>query len=395
LAKAGKPAKEGKMNSLRPLLVLGTRPEAIKMAPVIQECDRRPDVEPIVCFTGQHREMVTQVADYFGIRPDVELDLMRPNQTLAGLTSRCMERLDSTIREYSPDCVIAQGDTTTVMVASMVSFYHRIPFVHVEAGLRTGDMRSPWPEEFNRRVAGLVAYLHCAPTTRAAKNLLREGVPSQQVKVTGNTVIDALLWTIERERCHGDQWAAKYSMLTRPKMVLITGHRRENFGEGFAQICEAIGQLAAEFGDTDFVYPVHLNPNVQKPVHETLGGHDNVYLIPPASYPEFVWLMDRSYLILTDSGGVQEEAPSLRKPVLVMRDTTERPEAVDAGGVELVGASCNNIVRSVSRLLRDSAEYARRQIDSNPYGAGDSAIRIMDLVVQRAWESRAPVRIAA
>ena len=383
------------MKSIRPLLVLGTRPEAIKMAPVIQECQRRPDVDPIVCFTGQHREMVAQVAEYFGIEPDVDLDLMSLNQTLASLTSRCIQRLDETVAEHAPDCIMAQGDTTTVMAASMVAFYHRIPFVHIEAGLRTGDMYSPWPEEFNRRVAGLVAKLHCAPTDRAAKNLLREGVPSQQVKVTGNTVIDALLWTIERERSRGDQWAEKYSMLTRPKMVLITGHRRENFGEGFAQICDAIGWLAKEFVDTDFVYPVHLNPNVQKPVRETLGGYDNVHLVPPASYPEFVWLMDRSYLILTDSGGVQEEAPSLRKPVLVMRDTTERPEAVDAGGVELVGASCVNIVRAVSHLLRDSLEYSRRQISTNPYGDGDSASRIMELVVNRSWESRTAVRIAA
>lgn len=388
-------AKEGKMNSTRPLLVLGTRPEAIKMAPVIQECYRRPNVDPIVCFTGQHREMVAQVAGYFGIKPDIDLELMRPNQTLAGLTSRCMEGLDQTIRDCKPDCVIAQGDTTTVMVASMTAFYHRLPFVHVEAGLRTGDMYSPWPEEFNRRVAGLVTHLHCAPTDRAAGNLLREGVSKHQVHVTGNTVIDALLWTIERERACGAQWAAKYSILHRPRMVLITGHRRENFGEGFAQICDAIQQLASTFADTDFVYPVHLNPNVQKPVHEALDGLDNVHLAPPATYPEFVWLMDRSYLILTDSGGVQEEAPSLRKPVLVMRDTTERPEAIDAGGVELVGAMSCNIVRAVSNLLQDSAEYARRQIASNPYGDGASARRIMELVVRRSWESASSARKVA
>lgn len=383
------------MKSTRPLLVLGTRPEAIKMAPVIQECQRRSDVNAIVCFTGQHREMVAQVAEYFGIEPDVDLELMSPNQTLASLTSRCIQRLDETVAEHAPDCVMAQGDTTTVMAASMVAFYHRIPFVHIEAGLRTGDMYSPWPEEFNRRVAGLVAGLHCAPTDGAAKNLLREGVPRQHVQVTGNTVIDALLWTIQRERTGGQRWAEKYSQLTRPKMVLITGHRRENFGDGFAQICDAVGRLAKTFADVDFVYPVHLNPNVQKPVNKALGKLDNVHLVPPASYPEFVWLMDRSYLILTDSGGVQEEAPSLRKPVLVMRDTTERPEAVDAGGVELVGASCSNIVRSVSHLLEDAAEYAKRQIDVNPYGDGDAASRIMDLVVQRSWEAPAAMRIAA
>ncbi|MCA9119913.1 MAG: UDP-N-acetylglucosamine 2-epimerase (non-hydrolyzing) [Planctomycetaceae bacterium] len=383
------------MNATRPLLVLGTRPEAIKMAPVIQECHRRADVDPIVCFTGQHREMVAQVADYFGIKPDLDLDLMLPNQTLAGLTARCIERLDRAVRDCAPDCIVAQGDTTTVMVASMTAFYHRLPFVHVEAGLRTGDMYSPWPEEFNRRVAGLTASLHCAPTRGAAKNLLDEGVTRHQVHVTGNTVIDALLWTIDRERASGNRWVGKYSMLARPRMVLITGHRRENFGGGFAQICEAIVSLAKVFADVDFVYPVHLNPNVQKPVQDALGAIANVHLMPPASYPEFVWLMDRSYLILTDSGGVQEEAPSLKKPVLVMRDTTERPEAIDAGGVELVGASCSNIVRSVSSLLKDKSEYARRQIETNPYGDGDAANRIMELVVQRSWESRSAVRIAA
>lgn len=383
------------MKSTRPLLVLGTRPEAIKMAPVIQECHRRSAVEPVVCFTGQHREMVAQVAEYFGIEADVNLDLMRPDQTLAGLTARCLERLDQTVRDCSPDCVIAQGDTTTVMVASMVAFYRRIPFVHVEAGLRTGDIHSPWPEEFNRRVAGLVTSLHCAPTHRAAENLFAEGAPRHQVHITGNTVIDALLWAIERERTSNQQWPEKYKMLTRSRMVLVTGHRRENFGEGFAQICDAISCLARTFADTDFVYPVHLNPNVQKPVREALDGLPNVHLVPPASYPEFVWLMDRSYLILTDSGGVQEEAPSLRKPVLVMRDTTERPEAVDAGGVELVGASSGSIVRAVSRLLQDSSEYARRQIDVNPYGDGNAAGRVMDLVIDHRWEALSPVRIAA
>jgi UDP-N-acetylglucosamine 2-epimerase (non-hydrolysing) len=337
--------------------------------------------------------MVAQVAEYFGITPDVDLDLMLPNQTLASLTARCLERLDETVRDCSPDCVIAKGDTTTVMVAGMLAFYHRLPFVHVEAGLRTGNMQSPWPEEFNRRVAGLVTSLHCAPTQLAAENLFREGVPHDQVHVTGNSVIDALLWTIRRERARGRKWADKYAKM-RPRMVLITGHRRENFGGGFAQICDAISRLARKFDETDFFYPVHLNPNVQKPVYESLGGLANVHLVPPASYPEFVWLMDRSYLILTDSGGVQEEAPSLLKPVLVMRDTTERPEAVEAGGVELVGASSRNIVRAVSRLLEDPAEYARRQIDANPYGDGAASRRIIDLVVERAWE-QLPVRIAA
>lgn len=382
------------MKITKPLLVLGTRPEAIKMAPVIRECRRRPDIDPVVCFTGQHREMVAQVAEYFEISADVNLDLMRPNQTLASLTSRCIDGLDEAIRSHNPDCVVGQGDTTTVMTASMVAFYHRIPFVHVEAGLRTGDMYAPWPEEFNRRVAGLVAGLHCAPTRKSADNLIREGVPARQVHVTGNTVIDALLWAIDRERDNSAHWAARYPQLCRPRMVLITGHRRENFGDGFSSICRAIAHLGKEFADVDFIYPVHLNPNVSGPVNETLGNLPNIHLVPPASYPEFVWLMDKADLILTDSGGVQEEAPSLRKPVLVMRETTERPEAVDAGAVELVGASCEGIIRSVSRLLQDADEYFRRQIDSNPYGNGDSAAQIADLIVAHAWETTAPVRIA-
>ncbi len=377
------------MNSIRPLLVVGTRPEAIKMAPVIQECQRRDEVDPLVCFTGQHRQMVDQVAEYFGIQADIDFDLMRENQSLSRLTSRCVERFDEAIRTFAPDCVIAQGDTTTVMTASMAAFYHRLPFVHVEAGLRTNNMASPWPEEFNRRVAGLVAALHCAPTRGAAENLLREGIRPDQVRVTGNTVIDALLWTTRRERSRSFQWSAKYSQLTRTRMVLVTGHRRENFGAGFVAICDAIRQLAGDFPETDFVYPVHLNPNVQGPVHAALDGLENVHLVAPASYPEFVWLMDRSDVILTDSGGVQEEGPSLRKPVLVMRDTTERPEAVAAGGVELVGTACAQIVESVSTLLEDPVEYRRRQIDVNPYGDGLAAGRIVDFVLEQRWHTHA------
>jgi len=379
----------------KPLLVLGTRPEAIKMAPVIRECRRRPDIDPVVCFTGQHREMVAQVAEYFEISADVDLDLMRPNQTLASLASRCIDGLDAAIQQYSPDCVVGQGDTTTVMAASMVAFFHRIPFVHVEAGLRTGDMYAPWPEEYNRRVAGLTAGLHCAPTQKSAQNLIREGVPAWRVRVTGNTVIDALLWAIDRERDNTERWAARYPQLSRSRMVLITGHRRENFGDGFASICRAVTVLAEQFPDVDFIYPVHLNPNVSGPVNQALGNLPNVHLVPPASYPEFVWLMDRADIILTDSGGVQEEAPSLRKPVMVMRETTERPEAVEAGAVELVGVSVDGIVRSVSNLLLNADEYARRQIDSNPYGNGDSASQIAELIAEHAWEITAPVSAVA
>ena len=374
------------MKPLRPLLVFGTRPEAIKMAPIVQACRARPnEIDPIVCVTGQHREMLAQVTDYFGIEHDLDLDLMRPNQSLAGLTARCIERIDEVLAERTPDCVIAQGDTTTVMCASLAAFYRRVPFVHVEAGLRTGDVWSPFPEELNRRVATLTTALHCAPTERSRQNLLREGIADSTIHVTGNTVIDALLWAAARERLDGGRWADKYSWLGDRRMVLITGHRRENFGGGFENICRAIAELAGRFPDVALVYPVHLNPNVQEPVHRILSDHSNVYLLPPAPYPEFVWLMDRSTLILTDSGGVQEEAPSLKKPILVMRDSTERPEALDAGAVELVGTNSSRIVEAVSRLLSDPNEYARRQIEHNPYGDGHAAERIVDLVLKQSW----------
>ena len=372
---------------LRPLLLFGTRPEAIKMAPVVLECRRRPDlIEPIVCSTGQHREMLEQVTSYFGLRQDYQLDLMRPDQTLAGLTSRCLDELDRVLVDVAPDCVVAQGDTTSVLAASLAAFYLHIPFFHVEAGLRTGNMQAPWPEELNRRVASLTASLHFAPTEQAAANLLSEGVPAADVHVTGNTVIDALLSTLERERKDGRQWARRFHYLEDRRVVLITGHRRENFGEGFESICGAIAALSERFADVEFVYPVHLNPNVQQPVRRMLSGRRNLHLIAPCSYPEFVWLMDRSTLILTDSGGVQEEAPSLGKPILVMRETTERPEAVEAGAVELVGASMERIVSQTTLLLTDEAEYARRQIDQNPYGDGRAAQRIVDLMLLRGVE---------
>ncbi len=371
---------------VRPLLVFGTRPEAIKMAPVVRACQERDDVDPIVCLTGQHREMLDQVNSYFGIEADDDLQVMSANQSLARLTARCVEGIDELLQRHEPDCVVAQGDTTTVMAASTVAFYRRIPFVHVEAGLRTGNLQAPWPEEFNRRVVGLTAGLHCAPTETSKDNLLREGVPDQYVHVTGNTVIDALLHTVQKERANNGQWEQRYAALADREMVLITGHRRENFGAGFQDLCSAIRTLAERFPQHVFVYPVHLNPNVRQPVNEILGETDNVLLTEPAPYPEFVWLMDRAHVILTDSGGVQEEAPSLRKPILVMRETTERPEALSAGAVELVGTDRDRIVDRVSLLLTDSQEYARRQIETNPYGDGHAASRIADLIRQRAWE---------
>lgn len=359
------------------------------MAPVIHCCRRHGDnIQPIVCVTGQHRQMLDQVIDYFGIPIDRDLELMAPNQTLADLTARCLTGLDALISDYRPDCIVAQGDTTTVMAASLAAFYRRVPFVHVEAGLRTGNLQAPWPEELNRRITGMVTALHCAPTVRAAENLLSEGVPADSIAVTGNTVIDALMWTVGRQRNQYVPWREKYAALGQRRMVLITGHRRENFGDGMEQICRAILSLAERFPDVEFIYPVHLNPNVREPVDRLLANCANIHLRDPAPYPEFVWLMDRSTLILTDSGGIQEEAPSLGKPVLVMRETTERPEALQSGAAELVGTDVQKIVDQVSLLLTDAAEYASRQIDVNPYGDGHAAQRIVDLILRRHWQGK-------
>jgi len=353
------------------------------MAPVVQQCRAGGErIEPIVCLSGQHRELLAQVTDYFGIRADISLDLMTPNQSLAGLTARCVEGIDEVLVRYRPDCVVAQGDTTTVMATALAAFYRRVPLVHVEAGLRTGNLQAPWPEELNRRIADLVTALHCAPTRRAADVLLAEGARPATVHVTGNTVIDALLETLQRERNHADRWQAKHAALGDRPMVLITGHRRENFGRGLENICRAIVELAERFAGWHFVYPVHLNPNVQEPVRRLLGPHANLHRIEPVTYPEFVWLMDRATLILTDSGGVQEEAPSLGKPVLVLRETTERPEAVEAGAARLVGTSTERIVEGVTTLLTDPAAYAACQIAHNPYGDGQAAARIVRLMLE-------------
>lgn len=364
--------------TIRAFLVIGTRPEAIKMAPVIQACEQDDRIETIVCLTGQHRELVEHVTNYFNIKPDINLDLMVKDQTLAGLTSRCIAQLDEAMEQSKPDCVVAQGDTTTVMAAALVAFYRGIDFVHVEAGLRSGDLQSPWPEELNRRIATLATSLHCAPTERARDNLLGEHVPEEKIRVTGNTVVDALLLTRDQEKKNSPHWKQKYDWLEDQRMVLVTGHRRENLGEGLKQICAAIRELAEKFESVAFVYPVHLNPRVRNTVFAEIDGLDNVHLIEPVSYPEFVWLMDRSTLIVSDSGGIQEEAPSLGKPVLVTRDNTERPEGVEAGAVELVGTNASNIVARVSALLEDESEYARHQFETNPYGDGKAAQRIVD-----------------
>ena len=377
------------MTRIRPLLVMGTRPEAIKMAPVVGACQALGEhLDPLICFTGQHDEMLRQVTDYFGIQPDFDLKLMTPGQSLAQLTSRLIVALDETIAKANPDFVVAQGDTTSVLAASMAAFYRRVPFVHVEAGLRTGDLAAPWPEEYNRRVACIGAALHCAPTARSAENLRREGVPAHQIRVTGNTVIDALLATTARERQRSSHWQEKHAWLESRDLVLVTVHRRENHGAGLDGICTAIAHLADQFTGTAFLLPVHLNPQVQDVVRRRLAGIDNLRLTPPLAYPEFVWLMERSKLIVSDSGGVQEEAPSLRRPVVALREATERSEAVDAGAVMCVGSAPERIVEAAGCLLTDHQAYAAMQIEKSPFGDGHAAERIVEWVLETSEQSK-------
>ena len=363
-------------------IIFGTRPEAIKLCPVIIALRDHPTLQAHICVTAQHREMLDQVLDVFGVTPDVDLNLMQPGQTLGGLTSRAIAAVDDYLAAHSPDLVIVQGDTTTVLCATLAAFYHHIPVGHVEAGLRTGNMNSPWPEEANRVLTSRLATLHFAPTEMNRQNLLREGVPEERIFVTGNTVIDALMMVVDKVREIPPEIPelpprADTAWWARP-MVLITGHRRENFGQGFANICQAIAQLAKRFPDTHFVYPVHLNPNVREPVDRILRLQDapNIRLIEPLPYLPFVSLMDHATLILTDSGGVQEEAPSLNKPVLVMRDTTERPEAVRDGAVQLVGAESEPIITAAARILTNPA--TPRPKIPNPYGDGNATERILD-----------------
>jgi len=349
------------------------------MAPVILALRESADLEPHVCVTAQHREMLDQVLEVFDIVPDADLDLMRPNQTLAGLTGRAVAGVDEYLTDAKPDLVLVQGDTTTVFSAALAAFYRDIPVGHVEAGLRTWNTRSPFPEEVNRVLTSRIADLHFAPTSTSRDNLLREGVDEAKILVTGNTVIDALLLARERVLAAPPAVPGLDEELVggdRP-LVLITGHRRENFGEGFRSFCRAIARLAERFADHAFVYPVHLNPNVQAPVHELLEGAANVHLIDPLPYLPFIRMMDRSSLILTDSGGVQEEAPSLGKPVLVTRDTTERPEAVTAGTVKLVGTDEERIVAEATELLENTKAYEAMARAMNPYGDGEAAGRIV------------------
>ncbi|QNK03717.1 UDP-N-acetylglucosamine 2-epimerase (non-hydrolyzing) [Dyella telluris] len=365
------------------MLVFGTRPEAIKMAPLVTALKERRDLETIVTVTAQHRQMLDQVLDLFEITPDEDLNVMRPGQTLPDLTSRILQEMGQVIAKHAPDIVLVHGDTTTTFATSLAAFYQRTQIGHVEAGLRTGNLYSPWPEEANRKLTGTLAGLHFSPTQSSADNLRAENVAPETIHVTGNTVIDALLAVVEKIGNNPDiaaELAAQFPFLDPSKrLVLVTGHRRENFGDGFEQICHALKAIAAR-GDTQVVYPVHLNPNVQEPVKRILGDQPSVYLIEPQEYLPFVYLMSRSHIIVTDSGGIQEEAPSLGKPVLVMRDTTERPEAVSSGTVRLVGADSSRITQEVSRLLDDNNAYELMSKAHNPYGDGKAAERIASII---------------
>lgn len=365
------------------LSVFGTRPEAIKMAPVVKALAADPAFEARVCVTAQHRQMLDQVLELFSIKPDFDLDVMKPGQDLTDITSNVLLGMRDVYRQWQPDMILVHGDTTTTMAASLSAYYAKIKVGHVEAGLRTYNKYAPWPEEMNRRQTGTIADIHFAPTAQAEANLLREGIAPESIHVTGNTVIDALLNVATRIRQDATLKASfddKFSFLDPSKrLVLVTGHRRENFGQGFENICTALRQIAAR-GDVQIVYPVHLNPSVQEPVRRILSDMPNVHLIEPLDYLPFVYLMDRSSVLITDSGGVQEEAPSLGKPVLVMRDTTERPEAVHAGTVKLVGTNAAAIFEFANRLLDDAAAYESMARAHNPYGDGQAAVRICSVL---------------
>lgn len=361
----------------RVLLVFGTRPEAVKMAPLVHELRRRPAFEAITCVTAQHREMLDQVLDWFGITPDYDLDLMQPDQSLSEITARSLNGVTGVIERVEPDVVLCQGDTTTAMTAAMAGFYHRVPVGHVEAGLRTGDVYNPFPEEVNRRLISVMATLHFAPTATARDALLRENTNPASIHVTGNTVLDALHWTVAQPH-----ELTLDLPLDAPgeRLVLVTAHRRESFGPEFESICRALDRIAAENPGVRLVYPVHLNPHVQEPVYRLLGGVERVHLIDPLPYPDFAHLMNRATLVITDSGGLQEEAPALGKPVLVMRRATERPEAVKAGTARLVGTETEAIVSAANELLQDEAAYQRMANAISPFGDGYAAERIADVL---------------
>ncbi len=370
------------------LTIFGTRPEAVKMAPVVRELAKAPGIQSLVCVTAQHRQMLDQVLDVFDITPDIDLNIMQPDQTLSELTSKLFTALDPVITDIRPDWVLAQGDTTTVMVVALVCYYHRVRFGHVEAGLRTYNKWQPFPEEINRKVAGIIADLHFAPTAWARSNLVREGVPEEQIVVTGNPVIDALKIAASKPDCPelirilGDLNLTSEDSSSKIRLLLVTAHRRENFGKPLENICSALSQLANYYGETlKIVYPVHMNPNVQLPVHRMLGDIPNIYLCPPMNYLPWVQLLKRASLVLTDSGGLQEEAPGLGVPVLVMREVTERPEGVEAGTVRLIGTETERIIEETRRLLDDPEAHRQMAKAINPYGDGHASERIVQALL--------------
>ena len=381
------------------LLVFGTRPEAIKMAPLVKELQKQKErIETVVCVTGQHREMLDQVLVIFDIKPDYDLNIMKRGQDLYDVTARVLTGMREVLKEIKPDIVLVHGDTTTSTAAALAAFYQQIPVGHVEAGLRTHNIYSPWPEEMNRLLTGRLATYHFSPTPLSRNNLIKESINDRNIIVTGNTVIDALYWVVDKIKNNKELDNELESVLSKAgydvnrldngkKLVLITGHRRENFGDGFINMCTAIKDLTVKYPNVDFVYPMHLNPNVRKPIHEVFGkdlsGLKNMFFIEPLEYLSFVYLMEKSSIVLTDSGGIQEEAPGLGKPVLVMRDTTERPEALDAGTVKLVGTDYNKIVNEVSSLIDDKAAYEKMSKAVNPYGDGLACRRIVNALLYR------------
>lgn len=368
------------------MIIFGTRPEAIKMAPLVQTFRSDVNVELKLCVTGQHREMLDQVLALFGLIPDFDLDIMKKGQDLTDVTVRILTSLRTLFTSYRPDVVLVHGDTATTFATSLAAYYHQIKVGHVEAGLRTGNIYSPWPEEANRKLTGVIAHYHFAPTETAKDNLLKENIPSENIIVTGNTVIDALhviTAKIQQDNTLQAEFNLQFDYLNKyQRLLLVTGHRRENFGDGFESICHALAELAKKYTDTAIVYPMHLNPNVREPVQRLVGNMDNIFLIEPLEYMPFVYLMNRSNVILTDSGGIQEEAPSLGKPVLVMRDTTERPEAVDAGTVKLVGTNTQKIIDEVSQLFDSQSAYNAMSFAHNPYGDGKASQRIVRYITK-------------
>lgn len=371
---------------LKTLCIFGTRPEAIKMAPLAVALAKDERFDAKLCVTGQHRQMLDQVLDLFSLTPDYDLNIMRPNQDLSDITASILQGMKSVFTSYTPDIVLVHGDTSTTLAGSLAAYYHQIPIAHIEAGLRTGNLYSPWPEEGNRKLTGSLADIHFAPTAQSRENLLSEGICAKSIHITGNTVIDALLTVVDKlssDPASQNRFQQQFSFL-RPgrRIVLVTGHRRESFGGGFERICTALSEIARAYPDVEIVYPVHLNPRVREPVNRLLRGIDNIHLIEPLDYLPFVHLMSISHVILTDSGGIQEEAPSLGKPVLVMRDTTERPEAVEAGTVRLVGSQTDTIMTHLSQLLDDHEAYHQMSFSHNPYGDGKACERMRAILIE-------------